>query len=93
MSRTSCPNSPVDMTHSHAAQNMLKYKHTSFRLDVVGSKGKHQEGLLYKLSLVDNLGVEKRDLGLGVNNIIETPESIDLSPVRCLFPNVPASCY
>ena len=93
MSRTSCQNSPVDMTHSHAAQNMLKYKHTSFRLDVVGSKGKHQEGLLYKLSLVHNLGVEKRTLGLWVDNIMETPKSRDLLPVRCLFPYVPGAMF
>ena len=46
-------------------------------------------GVLYELVLLNNYGIEKRIFGFWVVNIMESPEPVDLSPIRQLFPHVP----
>jgi hypothetical protein len=83
----------VLVTHAYAKQNKLRSQNIAFRLDVVGIQGDPQDGVLYELALVENDGSERKIWGFGVENIMETPEPVDLSPIRHLFPHLPSSVF
>ena len=59
----------------------------------MGSRGKFQYGLLYKLLLINNLGAPCRVWGFGVDEIMGTSEPTDLSPKRSLFPHIPEAMF
>ena len=57
----------------------------SFKLDVVGTMGESQAGLMYEPVLVDNYGIKRKIWGFGVDNIMETHKPIVFvsSRTRC----------
>ena len=81
----------VLVCHDYAKENKLRSQKIAFRLDVVGSQGAPQDGVLYEFTLVENDDTKRKIWGFGVDNIMEPPDSVDLRPLRHLFPHLPDS--
>ena len=64
-----------------------------YRLDVVGNKGKPEEGCFYVFELRQSDGTAKFVWAYGIEKIMEDPEPVDLSPVRKLFPHLPSEVF
>ena len=83
----------VLITHQYALDNKLRSQKISFRLDVVGSQGCTQDGMLYEFIFVENDGTLRKLWGFGVDSIMEPPDPVDLGPVKHLFPHLPSAVF
>ena len=77
------------VTHSFAKACSMRGQNIVYRLDVVGSKGEPMEGCYYVFDLGLNDGTSVRVWAYGIDQIMDPPEPVDLSPVRHLFPHLP----
>ena len=81
------------VTHDFARRCAMRGHAIVYRLDVVGQKGDSQDSCYYVFDLVKNDGTSKRVWAYGLEKIMEPSEPADLSPVRELFPHVPAEVF
>ena len=81
------------ITHKYAKACSMKGESVVYRLDVVGNKGKPEEGCYYMFELVQSDGSLKFVWAYGIERIMEDPEPVDLSPVRKLFPHLPSEVF
>ena len=85
------------LVRSEFAKRMkLKSHKVKYKLNTVGKKGeetKIREGVIYEFALVDNLGQHHMVWGFDIDHIIDPPDTVDLQPVRKLFPHVPADVF
>ena len=64
-----------------------------FRLSVVGEKGEAEEGVYYEFELERNDSSIRKVWAFGVDNIMEPPDAVDISPVAGLFPHLPSKLF
>ena len=82
------------ITHQYAQVNNFMSQPITFRLDVVASgKGVPHEGVIYIFNLVTNSGSLKKVWAFGVDEIMETPDPLDMAALRHLFPHLPESVF
>ena len=81
------------VTHSFAQANGLQKQKIVFKLDVVGSLGEPQDGWYYMFEMVRNNGTVRKVWGYGIETIMESPDPLDLSSVRSLFPHIPKEVF
>ena len=81
------------MTHDFAKASELTSKKIVFRRDVLGSLGEAQDGVYYMFDMVLNYGSVRKVWAYGINSIMGSPESLDLTCLRSLFPHIPKEVF
>ena len=81
------------VTHRFAKSCNMRSDKVVYRLDVVGRAGVPEAGCYYIFEVVKNDGSTRRMWAYGIEEIMNPPELIDLTPVRHLFPHLPDSAF
>ena len=72
-----------------AKESNLRSQKVKYRLNAVGSSEKVEETNLFMFEVSDKDGAKTKVWAFGIDEIMPTPEPVDLLPVRHLFPHVP----
>ena len=72
-----------------AKDSNLRSQNVSYKIDLVGGKQILKKGTIYELEMVENSGKVHKIWGFGIDTIMDTPDIVDLEPVRNLFPHIP----
>ena len=81
------------VTHEFAALAGLSGVMTNYMLKATGFPLHPKSTLLYKLQLEDRFGGRHEVEALGIDEITDIPQTIDLSSVSNLFPDAPAEVW
>ena len=82
----------VLIDNGFAKEKNLRSRTTTVNMKVVGDT-KQVKTNIYEFDLVDMHGVRHSVWGYGIDKIIDPDETIDLNPVRPLFPHIPDEAF
>ena len=78
---------------AYAKKMQFRSHKVSYKLSAVGSSENVQDGVVYEFEVVDRSGQVYNVWGFGVEEIIDSPDAVNLKPVRHLFPHVPDDVF
>ena len=79
--------------NAFAKEKNLKSQKIKYRLQAVGNEEKVEETEIYLFQVTDRDGVKTKTWAFGIDEIMPTPDPVDLQPVRHLFPHVPYEAF
>ena len=79
----------VLINNEFAKEQNLTAQPIMYKLFVAGGKETVNKGVMYEVPLIDASGKVTYVWGFGIDVILDPPETVDLEPVRDIFPHVP----
>ena len=83
----------VLINNEFAREQKFRSQTVTYKLAVVGGKETVEKGVIYEVDLVDNDDEVHTIWGFGLDTIMDPPDTVDLLPVRHLFPHVPTNVF